>query len=218
MGIYLTTKLVLCVAFTGAFVWFNASRPEPLPNAMLFTVVSMILGFYLPNVWVSRRMQNRQLQLNRGLPDTLDLLVTCVEAGLGLDAAINRVAEEVVVSSPLLGAELVQTGLEMRAGSGRGEAFRRLAARTGIEDLKNLASIIVQTEIFGTSIAASLRVMADTMRVRRMQRAEESAAQAGIKMTIPLILFILPSLLLILVGSGMVRMIRSLMPGLGGDG
>lgn len=212
---YLVAKLVLCVGGAGALLWYNAAQPQPLEQAALYTVVAMIFGFYAPNLWLSGRVSERQAELSHALPDALDLLVTCVEAGLGLDLALNRVANEVGLASPLLANELLQTSLEMRAGLSRGEAVRRLASRTGVDELKYLASIIVQTELFGTSVAKSLRVMSEGMRIRRSQRAEERAATVAVKMTIPLVLCILPSLFCVLLGPAVVNIIRIMLPALG---
>lgn len=216
MFVYLTFKLVGCLGFAGLLHWVNSLRAVPFEQVPLLTIISMIIGYYLPNVWLSSRADERRTTIDRTLPDAVDLLVTCVEAGQGLDQAMNRVADEIVLSSPILSAELNQCALEIRAGVSRGEAFRRLATRTGVEDLKNLASIVVQTELFGTSVAKSLRVMSDSMRIRRMQRAEEKAAMVAVKMTVPLILFILPSLFIVLAGPATVRIVRLLLPGLGG--
>jgi tight adherence protein C len=131
---------------------------------------------------------------------------------------MNRVADEIRLSAPLLSAELSQTSLEMRAGIARGDGFRRLANRTGVEELRNLAAVIIQTELFGTSIAHSLRVMADSMRIRRTQRAEERAATVGVKLTIPLIFCIIPALFAVLMGPAAVQIIRTLLPTLRGGG
>ena len=140
----------------------------------------------------------------------MDLLVTCVEAGLGLDAALARVADEIRLASPLLAQELNLTFLEIQAGIARRDAFRRLSERTGVEDLRQLSAVLTQTEMFGTSIAKALRVHADGMRIKRMQRAEERAASVGVKMTLPLILCILPSLIAVVLGPAMVSMIEQL--------
>jgi len=143
-------------------------------------------------------------------------VVTCVEAGLGLEAAIARVAGELGLGAPLLAQELELTEMEMRAGVARGDAFRRMADRTGVEELRNLAAIIVQTQIFGTSIAKSLRIQADALRGRRMQVAEERAAAASVKMTIPLVLCIAPALFVVLLGPAVVSIARELLPTLAG--
>jgi tight adherence protein C len=144
--------------------------------------------------------------------------VTCVEAGLGLEQAIVRVTAELKLAAPLLARELEQTELEIRAGMSRGDAFRRMADRTGVEELRNLSAVIIQTQLFGTSIARSLRVKSESMRVRRMQIAEERAAAASVKMTVPLVLCIAPALFAVLLGPAVVTFVRELFPTLSGGG
>jgi tight adherence protein C len=212
MRIYLTTKMVLAFLFAAFVIAFSNLRPQPLQNALTLTLIAMSVGNFLPNFWLQYIIQKRQTTINRALPDALDLLVTCIDSGLGLDASMNRVAEEISLSAPLLSQEIMQAALEIRAGSGRGEAFRRLATRTGVEDIKSLASIIVQTEVFGTSMAKALRIMADGMRIRRMQLAEERAAKVGVKMTVPLVVCILPALFAIIIGPAVVQLLRSFGP------
>jgi tight adherence protein C len=216
MYTFLGVKVVMALLCAGGVLWFNAARPQPLQFAAFVTVLAMTAGFYLPSLWLSSRIKERQSRINRALPDTLDLLVTCVDSGLGLDAAMNRVAEEISLSAPLLSQEILQAALEIRAGSTRGEAFRRLAGRTGVEEVQNLSSIIVQTEVFGTSMAKALRIMAEGMRTRRMQLAEERAASVAVKMTIPLVVCIMPSLFAVIMGPAVIKIIRLLIPTLGG--
>ena len=213
---FLFSKVALCLMGAGLVWAYNTWRIQPTDKFALYVILAMIVGFYGPNLWLMGRIQERQTALNHALPDVMDLLVTCVEAGLGLEAALNRVASELKLSAPLLASELSQSAVEMRAGLSRGEAFRRLANRTGLDELKYLASIIVQVELFGTSIARSLRVMSDSMRTRRTQIAEKNAAQASVKMTIPLILFILPSLFTFVLGPAAINIARILLPTLGG--
>ncbi|HET6438323.1 MAG TPA: type II secretion system F family protein [Anaeromyxobacter sp.] len=193
-----------------------AWRAEPLPAGPALGVILFAAGYYLPAVWVARRTRGRQKALEHGLPDMLDLLVTCVEAGLGLDAAMQRVASELVLAHPLLASELQLTFLEVNAGIRRSDALRRLAERTGVADLKSLAATLNQTEAFGTSIADALRIQADGMRTRRMQLAEERAATVSVKLTIPLVLFILPALLAVIMGPAVVNIARTLGPVFGG--
>jgi tight adherence protein C len=214
--VFLGIKVVLSLMAGALLLWLNAVRPQPLQYAAFYTVFAMAAGYYLPSLWLSARVESRQTRINRAIPDTLDLMVTCVDSGLGLDAAMNRVAEEIALSAPLLSAELMQAALEVRAGSTRSEAFRRLAERTGVEELQHLSAIIVQTEVFGTSMAKALRITAEGMRVRRMQRAEERAAKVAVKMTIPLVVCILPSLFTVLLGPAVISIIRILMPRMGG--
>lgn len=214
--VYLAAKVVLAVAFLAAFLLYNSRRAERIEPAFLVAVVVFAAGFYLPEVWLSSRTRKRQTQIERGLPDALDLLVTCVEAGLGLDASLQRVADEVQLAWSELSSELRTTFLEVKAGIPRVQAFRRLASRTGVQDLKSLSATLTQTEIFGTSVALALRIQAEGIRVRRMQRAEEKAAYVAVKMTLPLILCILPSLMSIVVGPAMVNIAKNLLPMLGG--
>jgi tight adherence protein C len=215
---YLTAKVVFCLIAGALVVWLNSIRGEPMPYryVALWAILAMMVGLYLPNLWLYNRVKKRQRAINHALPDALDLVVTCVEAGLGLDSSLDRVSREMRLSAPLLSRELGQTSLEMRAGMPRGDAFRRLANRTGVDEIRALAAIIIQTDIFGTSVAKSLRIQAESMRVRRTQQAEERAATVAVKMTIPLIFCILPALFAVLMGPAVVKIFRILLPTLGG--
>ena len=204
---YLAIKILFALLVMGGLFAYNVWRIEPIQNFAAWVIIGVIAGFYTPALWIRNRVAARQKEINRALPDALDLLVTCVESGLGLDASINRVGEEVAMSAPLLASELMQASFEIRAGSARGEAFRRVADRTGVEELRNLSALVVQSERFGTSVAKTLRVMADGMRVRRGQRAEERAATASVKMTLPLVFCIFPTLLIIILGPAVIKMI-----------
>ena len=210
---FLATKLIL--AFVGTVLMLEANSRvfhARFPMDLVLPVWTCIIAFFLPNIWLSSKVKERQAQIERALPDAMDLLVTCVEAGLGLDSAIARVSDEIGLASQVLGAELNLTFLEVQAGIQRPDAFRRLADRTGVEDLRSLSAMLIQTDLFGTSVARALRVHAESMRVRRMQRAEERAAMVGVKMTVPLILFILPSLIAVLMGPAMVSIFEQLIP------
>src|SRR5262249_39799786 len=154
----------------------------------------------------------RQTELSRALPDTLDLLITCVEAGLGIEAALNRLTAEIGLSAPLLAGELRQTTMEIQAGMGRADAFRRLAERTGLEELRSLSAMLIQTEMFGTSIGRALRVHSSAIRVKRTHRAEEQGATVAVKMMLPLIFCILPSLFVIIMGPAVVRILHNMLP------
>ena len=217
MLFFLSAKVFFCLALAAVYLFYDASRAEPDSESALYTIVAMIVGFYAPSMWLDSRGKQRQQAIERSLPDALDILVTCVEAGLGLDAALNRIASESGMAGDILQAELLQTSREMRAGLGRGDAMRRLANRTGVAELKFLASVIVQTEVFGTSVAKSLRVMSDSMRIRRTQRAEERAATVAVKMTLPLVLCILPALFAVLLGPAMINISDTLLPQFAGQ-
>lgn len=209
--IFLGVKLVATPIITTLFLVVNSNLPKPLafPGDLSVALVLAAMTFFLPNLWLRGRISERQTAIERALPDAMDLLVTCVEAGLGMDAAISRVAEEMVLAAPLLAEELRQTSREIQAGVPRADAFRRLAERTGVEDLRALSAMLIQTDMFGTSIAKALRVHGESMRVRRGQRAEEKAAMVSVKMTIPLILCILPALMAIVMGPAVAMIVRN---------
>jgi tight adherence protein C len=153
--------------------------------------------------------------LQRGLPDGLDLLVICVESGLGLDQALMKVTQEVRITHPELSEELQLVNLEMRIGKTRIDALRELARRTGLEDIKSLVAMLVQTDRFGTSVAQSLRVFSDDLRIKRRQRAEEMSAKTSVKMVFPLVFFIFPALLAVILGPAVLTLLRQLVPALG---
>ena len=182
-----------------------------LANLGPFFVYLMALGggFLAPDFWLGKRITARQKKLTRGLPDVLDLLVICMEAGLSLDQSTARSAEELSQSQPEICDELSVVVLEQRAGRARSEAWKNMAERTGVECLRNLVSMLVQTEQFGTSIAKMLRVHADTLRVQRVQMIEEMAGKTSVKLVFPLVLFIFPALFLVTLGPAAIVMAES---------
>jgi tight adherence protein C len=169
------------------------------------------LGFYLPNFILNHKIQGRQKQISEGLPDALDLLVVCVEAGLGLNAAMQRVADDFKVSNPVLSREFSLVNLEIIAGFKREEALRNLAERTGVDELATLCAILIQADKFGTSIATALRVQSDTLRTQRRQRLEEKAAQTPVKLIFPLLLFIFPALMVVIMGPAIIQVMETFM-------
>jgi tight adherence protein C len=166
-------------------------------------------GFLAPDFWLGRQIKKRQKAIEKGLPDVLDLLVICIEAGLSLDQATSRTAEELKGSQPELSDELTVVVLEQRAGRPRADAWRHLAERTGVESLRNMVSMLVQSEQLGTSIAKTLRIHADTLRTQRMQKIEEQAAKTSVKLVFPLVFFIFPALFLVVLGPAVLIMIDS---------
>jgi tight adherence protein C len=192
------------VFLTGIYKW----------NPIVIPVVAAGFGYLFPDMFLSWRMNARQHKLRRGLPDGLDLLVICVESGLGLDQALMKVAQELRITHPELSEELQLVNLEMRIGKTRLDALRELARRTGLEDIKSLVAMLVQTDRFGTSVAQSLRVFSDDLRVKRRQRAEEMSAKTTVKMVPPLIFFIFPALMVVILGPAVLTLIRQLMPAL----
>jgi tight adherence protein C len=211
LGVKLLLPLIVII-----ILWqIDSHRETPLelPPAIAVAFIFIAFAFFLPNLWLRSKIAARQQLVSEALPDSMDLLVTCVEAGLSLDAAMARVAQEMELVSPVLAHEMKQTLLEIQAGVRRSDAFHRLSNRTGVEDLRTLSAMIIQTEMFGTSVSRALRVHAEGMRTKRMQLAEEKAAMASVKMTIPLIMCILPSLFAVVLGPA-VAMISKRMAGL----
>jgi tight adherence protein C len=168
-----------------------------------------LLGFVLPRFLLKRKISKRQMRIRLGLPDALDLTVICVEAGLGLDQALMRVAQDLDHAHPELSEELRLVNLEMRAGKPRTEAMRNLAQRTGVDDVRSLVAVLIQTDRFGTSIAQALRVHSDALRTERRQRAEEQAAKTTIKLVPPLVVFVLPSVIIVTLGPAVISLIRT---------
>jgi tight adherence protein C len=181
-------------------------------NLLLVLLVAASIGYYVPNIVLSRLVFVRQREIFETFPDALDLMTVCVEAGLGVEAALNKVAEDIEHKSKVLGEELRLVGLELRAGSDRERALRNLAMRTGVEEVDTWASMLIQADRFGTSIAAALRVHSDMLRTRRRQRAEEAAAKIALKLLFPLIFCIFPSLMLVLMGPAFIQIYRVLLP------
>jgi tight adherence protein C len=170
------------------------------------------LAYVIPAIVLARMAKKRQHKIRLGLADAVDLLIVSVEAGLGLDQAIQRVAEELAFAHPDLTDELKLINLEIRAGKARAEALQNLAVRTGLDDVSSLVTMLVQTDKFGTSVAQSLRVHADVLRTKRRQRAEEAAAKTGAKMVFPLVICIFPAIWVVTVGSAVIKFIQVLLP------
>jgi tight adherence protein C len=201
---------------TGAFaildlLWSMRSY-TPLDNLLLLTGAAAMIGYIAPMQVLLVRIRRRQRRIEKGLPNALDLLVVCVEAGLGLDQAILQVAKELLFAYPDLCEELTVVNLEIRAGKKRADALHNLADRTGVEELKKLVAVLIQTDRFGTSIAQSLRGHADYMRVMARQKAEEKASKLAVKLVFPIFFCVLPSLFVVTVGPVMTRMFRDLWP------
>ena len=175
---------------------------------MAIGLLSMIAGFILPGFWLSQQIEKRGRVIRSGLPDVLDLLTVCLEAGCSLDQAILKSADELILSHKPLSDELTLVVNEIRAGKARAEAFRRFADRTRVDDVRSLVSMLVQTERYGTSVGQALRTQADLFRTRRRQRAEERAAKAGVKLVFPLVFCLFPAFYLITLGPAILQFIR----------
>jgi tight adherence protein C len=189
-----------------------AGSPSDPSNKFLAVAAAAVAGFFGPNEYVRRRARRRQREIRRGLPNALDLLVVCVESGLGLDQAILQVAKELEAAHPEVSEELSLVNLELKAGKRRVEALRNLAERTGVEDLRKLVAVLIQADRFGTGVAQSLRAHSDFMRVQARQAAEEKAAKLGVKLVFPIFFCILPSLFVVTVGPVAVTIYRELIP------
>jgi tight adherence protein C len=198
------------LAALGLFALF-ASPIIARPN-MLLALGGLGLGYLLPGMVLARMAKRRSHRIRLALPDALDLLVVSVEAGLGLDQAISRVAAELSFAYPDLSDELKMINLELRAGKPRAEALRNMADRSGVDDLSALVTMLVQTDKFGTSVAQSLRVYSDTLRTKRRQRAEEAAAKTGVKMVFPLVLCIFPAIWIVTIGPAAIKFVTVLFP------
>jgi len=171
------------------------------------------VGYALPGLWLARVTAARQKQIQNGLPDALDLLIVCGEAGAGLDAAIVKASEELALAYPALADELRLITTETRAGKPRLEAFRNFAQRTGVDDVRGLVAMLIQTDRFGTSIAQALRTHAMTSRTKRRQRAEERAAKLGVKLVFPLVFCLFPALYVVVLGPAVIKIMHSLLSG-----
>jgi tight adherence protein C len=200
--------LVLVLAFV-AFMTAPVFGAKVL-TTLLATVYFAAMGYTVPAFYVRSKANARQKSLTLALPDALDLLVVCVEAGLGLNQAMMRVANEIHHVSRELAEELHMVNLEIRAGRPRNEALRNLTERTGVEDVRGLVSTLVQAERFGTPIGPALRIHAETLRDKRKQRAREAAAKTTIKLVFPLVFCIFPSMFVVLVGPGVIQIIEAL--------
>jgi tight adherence protein C len=201
--------LRLCFAL-GAFTLF--AFPIVTRASLPVAIVACLIGYVLPGMFLARLAKARQHRIQLGLPDALDLLVISVEAGLGLDQAIQRVGQELAFAHPDLCDELRLINLELRAGKARAEALQNLADRTGVDDVASLVTMLVQTDKFGTSVAHSLRVHSETLRTKRRQRAEEAAAKTGVKMVFPLVFCIFPAIWVVTIGPAAIKFIQVLGP------
>ena len=203
LGLRIGFALLLFVLFATPILF----RPN-----LLSALGACGFGYVLAGAMLGRLAKKRQHRIQLGLPDALDLLVVSVEAGLGLDQAIQRVGDELAFAHPDLADELSLINLELRAGKARGEALRNLGERTGVDDVVSLVTMLIQTDKFGTSVAQSLRVHSETLRTKRRQRAEEAAAKTGVKMVFPLVFCIFPAIWVVTIGPAIIKFVQVLLP------
>lgn len=210
--IFFGIRVMFCVVMFAFSLLLHRHVTDNPVLRVVFLIAGTGLGYYAPSLYLERLVKKRQLKLRLSLPDALDMMVVSVEAGLGLDQALQYVAREVEDTHQELSDELGLVGLEMRAGKRRSEALRNLADRTGEPELRKLVAILVQTDRFGTSMGESLRTHSDFMRLRRKQEAEERAAKVGVKLVFPIFLFILPSMMIVAAGPAMLKLFSDLFP------
>ena len=217
--IFAGTKFVLALALPLCMLLF---RPDSVrlwtpPALILLYVTLAMVGYYAPHLWLRLRIKERKRQISEGFPDALDLIVVCLESGLGLGPAIQRVGEEIKLAHKHLSDELHVLSFELRTGLPRQQALRNLGVRTGVDDVKSLMGVLIQTDRFGTSVGDALRVYSDHMRKTRQFRAEELANKLPIKLLFPLIFCIFPSFFVILMGPAVITLMRVLLPALGNN-
>jgi len=209
MPVFYGVKTVLTLLFLAAWMLASNMLPQLSSQQVFFyAAFAAVIGLSIPNFVLNRMVERRQRSLRNAFPDALDLLVVCVESGLGLAAGLHRVAGELEVSHPELAGEMERVTAEMQAGMERELALRNLATRTGLEDIRSLVGLLVQTMRFGTSIADALRVYAEEFRDKRMQTAEELAGKLGTKMIFPMVLCFFPSFFLVAIGPAVIRLIQ----------
>ncbi|MBI4903281.1 MAG: type II secretion system F family protein [Acidobacteria bacterium] len=206
------SKLLLSIVLPVLMTLVVMRADSDPANKFLAVAASAGLGFFGPNEYINLRVRRRQKQIRRALPNALDLMVVCVESGLGLDQAILQVAKDLESAHPEISEEYALVNLELKAGKRRSEALRNMAERTAVDDLKKLVAVLIQADRFGTGVAQSLRGHADYMRVQARQIAEEKAAKLGVKLVFPIFFCILPSLFVVTVGPVAVKIVRELLP------
>ncbi len=209
-AIFLGSKAALAALCGIGWIALNFALARPIGSIFLSGAVAATVGFYLPTIWLWARGETRRSRIQVALPDALDLMVVCVEAGLGLTAAIQRVGREITIASPALSDEFLLVNQEIRTGLSRSDALRRLARRTGVEDLYALSAMLIQADRLGTSVAQSLRAHAESMRTKRRQRAEQLARKAGIKLAFPLVFLIFPALLIVILGPAAIQLMQAI--------
>ena len=216
--IYFIARAVLGLALPALFLLVVAPRYPGLSQGklLLSTIGACGLGVYLPYRWVQSKLESRQRAITEGFPDALDMLVVCVEAGLGMDAAFLRVSQQMSRSHPELSELIGLIGLELRAGRSREEALQNFGRRTGVQDVSSFIALLIQSEKLGTDLAQTLRVQADEMRAKRMLRAEEIAHKLPVKLAIPLVICILPAMFAVVLGPAIISIVRNVLPHLGG--
>ena len=214
--IYLGLRLAtMAICLIPTLIWATVAKGFTL-DALYYIVFVTGVGFYVPNIALTLIIKDRKQKIFLSLPDALDLLVVCVESGLGLDAGLRKVTEEMKDHAKVICEELSLANLQLQMGRPRREVLHDLGVRTGVDDVKSLAAILIQADRFGASIAQALRVQSDSMRTKRRQAAEEKAAKTAVQLIFPLVLFIFPGIFVVLVGPAAITMVREMFPAMGG--
>jgi tight adherence protein C len=215
--IYYIIRVLLAVSLpVGFLLLVPFIVPNMKPQTTMLTAAGLAFaGLYLPFRWLQSKIEARQLAIMEGFPDALDLLVICVEAGLSLNAAFLRVSQELARAHPVLAEQLTLVTLELRAGKSRQEALKNLSMRTGVADVRNFVTLMIQSEALGADLAQTLSIQAEEMRVMRMLRAEEKAHKLPVKLAIPLVLFILPTMFAVVLGPAIISIVRDVLPHMG---
>jgi tight adherence protein C len=208
--IYRACQVISLAGFPAMVAVGTAIAQRPIGSAMMLILFAFVVGFFLPRYILRRMINSRQLQIRWGLADALDLMVISIEAGLGLNAAMLRVASELKEVHPDVSEEFEMANLEIRVGRERDEALRNLAERTGVDDLRSLVAMLIQTDKFGTSITRAIRIFSDSLRTKRRQRAEQAAQKAAVKLLIPLALFLFPTLFIAILGPAAINLMDTL--------
>jgi tight adherence protein C len=208
--VFMGTKLLLAAAVPMGWWAISYSMGHSVGSALSWSILLAVIGFYVPTWALAIKQRGRHDEIQTALPDGLDLMEVCVEAGLGMGAAIQRVGQELVLASPALSQELLLVNHEMQTGISRTDALRNLAERTGVEDIYSLVAMLIQTDRLGTSVAQSLRSHAESMRTKRRQRAEQLARKASIKLAFPLVFLIFPALLVVILGPAGIQLMKAL--------
>jgi len=212
-AVFWGAKVILTLLLPALFLLSNSVMIFVLPASGRFVIslaILALIGYFSTDLWLYNRGLQRKEAILDGFPDALDLLVVCVEAGMGLDAAINRVSREIQIKNPVLSEELIIYNLEMRAGMQRRDALKNLALRSDLVEVNRLTTLLVQTDKFGTSVGNALKVFSDNLRTQRYQRAEELAGKIPVKLLFPMILFVFPSLFVVILGPAVIRIYHTM--------
>ncbi len=208
--VFMGSKLLLACLLPLLWIAYATATAKALGNAAMLTIVWAGIGFYLPTLFIGWRQRERQYELTSSLPDALDLMVVCVEAGLGMTAALQRVSNEMRVTSPAIAEEFALVHQQMQTGVSRADALRKLAQRAGVDDIYALVAMLIPTDRLGTSVATALRAHAEGMRIKRRQRAEQLARKAAVKLAFPLVFLVLPALLIVILGPAAIQLMTAL--------